>query len=305
MINNVHRGNSFGGAADQPLKDADLTGIRHKLAKASREARDLEIAVERWREGTVFTSTLQRVGDSTSRLDIVVEMSRTFPHDRWATMLGEIGHQTRSGLDNLNSLLASRLAPGQFNPKRIAFPITTDEGNWKSWLGKHKMLPDWLTNRYYEIQPFVNNYHGLRGLHWFNNKDKHEWLRDIRVALVGMLGGGDFTVEGLIADEELQPVLLPRDNTLERASRRAIVGSIEFGHSVLDATNAHQNEVNVDILFDMGYAEYKLPEISELVRRVGYAVDFVAMDDRSALQRYRERPSFIGPDESGAPAVVS
>lgn len=296
MIDQAPHDSAFGNAAVHPITDLDLTAIRHKLAKAAREARDLEIAVARWREGTTFTSSLARVDGSMSRFDLVVEMSRTFPHDRWATMLGEIGHQTRSSLDNLNALFASRLAPGRFDPKRITFPITTDEGNWKSWLGNNKMLPEWLTNRYYEVQPFVNNYHGLRGLHWSNNKDKHEWLRDIRVAVTGMLGGGDFTVEGLLGEGEMKPVLVPADNTFARGSRRSVVGSIDVGHTVIETTEDGRSEVGVDILFDMGYAEYQLPEISELVRRVGFAVDFVALNDRPALRHYREKPSFIDMD---------
>ena len=91
----------------------------------------------------------------------------------------------------------------------------------------------------------------------------------------------------------MKPVLVPADNTFGRGSRRGVVGSIDMGHTVVETTDDARSEVGVDILFDMGYAEYQLPEIPELVRRVGFVVDFVALNDRSALRHYREKPSFI------------
>ncbi len=213
-------------------------------------------------------------------------------------MLGEIMHQTRSSLDNLNTLLASRLALGKFDPRRITFPITTDEANWRSWLGNHKMLPGWLTNRYYELQPFVNPYHGLRGLHWANNKDKHESLRSVRVSVTGLLGGGELTVEGLLGEGDPQPVLVAADNMFARGIRRIVVGTIEVGHPVLDTKLGSHNEVEVGLSLDMGYTEYRLEEIPELVRRVGYAVEYAATGDKSELRRYREKPRFADVDDA-------
>lgn len=98
----------------------------------------------------------------------------------------------------------------------------------------------------------------------------------------------------------MKPVLVPADNTFARGSRRSIVGSIDVEHTVIETTDDGRSAVGVDILFDMGYAEYQLPEISELVRRVGYAVDLVALNDRAALRLYHDKLSFIDMDSTAA-----
>ncbi|OJW00520.1 MAG: hypothetical protein BGO47_01525 [Microbacterium sp. 67-17] len=284
---------SFGRAADQPVIESDLSGVRHKLARAMKEARSLEMAVSQWKASTTFGVGLEPSAESRSTLDHVIEMSRSFPHDQWSTLFGEIGYLARSSLDNVHTLLASRVSAGAKLPARTAFPITTSEELWTAWAERHLMLPGWVLNRYYVTQPFRNQYHGLRGLHWANNKDKHVWLRDVRVAVVGDVDFGGFAVEGRVDEGDLRLALRPGSNVFSRGTRRIVASSFDVGHPVLESTSPGKAEVEVELLFDVGYAEYKLPEVAELVRRVGDVVDYVALGDVRALHRYFRAPSFV------------
>lgn len=301
MTSGTGAAGSFGRAADRPVIEADLSGVRHKLARAMKAARLLEIAVSQWRAGTTFSVGLERSAESRSTLDHVIEISRSFPHDQWSTLFGEIGHLARSSLDNVHSLLTSRVSAGGKIPARTAFPITTSEELWTAWAERHIMLPEWVRKRYYVVQPFRSQYHGLRGLHWANNKDKHEWLRDVRVAVVGDVGFGGFAIDDHVGEGDLRLTLVARSNVFSRGTRRIVASSFDVGHPVVESGSPGRAEVEIELLFDVGYAEYQLPEIAELVRRVGYVVDYVALGDVGALRRYFQAPTFVAqsvePDE--------
>jgi hypothetical protein len=85
--------------------------------------------------------------------DLHVDVSRPYPHDNWAVVAGELAHNARSALDNLNDRLFANFATGPYNASRIQFPITATRKEWRNWEQFHGVLPDWLISRYEKIQP--------------------------------------------------------------------------------------------------------------------------------------------------------
>ncbi|PRB09483.1 hypothetical protein [Microbacterium sp. OVT16B] len=286
-------GESFGIRPSRSLPETELAPIRARLARASKHARELDEAVQVWRANTVFTSSV-RVSESTPTvLEVSVEASRAFPHDLWSTKAGEFAYQARVALDNLHDLLARSFAEREYDSSRIQFPITATGKDWKSWKQGHRFHPQWLVERLKNVQPQYGPYRALEGLQWFNNKDKHEWVRDLELGMIGMVASSNFSLRGLIEEHHLSPTLIPQSNTIPRGVRRVIVGSFDVGHPILDFPEEATNEVQVELRFDVGSDSYTLEEIREIPVRIGYIVDYLACDDLFALARYQKRPSYI------------
>ena len=269
-----------------------MSTLRTRVARASRAAADLESAVTRWQAATTFTSLVTVSEPDRMAFDLYVEVSRSYPHDNWATMAGELAHNARSALDNLNDRLFAKYANGPYEASRIQFPITTTGKEWRNWKQSHKTLPDWLIARYEKVQPRTGPYQGLQGLSWTNNKDKHVWLQRISLALTNVPGRGTFTVEGVAPHIELTPV--GQNLFLERGQKRVHIATARANRRILEMPQAAENDIEPVLHFHIdsdpdSNRYYTLAEIAEIPRRVDHAMDYVNGDD-SALGRYQAVP---------------
>jgi hypothetical protein len=271
----------------------ELSALRTRVARASRAAADLESAVIKWQAGTTFSSTATVEEPDRMAFDLYVEASRTYPHDKWAVLAGELGHNARSALDNLNDRLFAKYATGQYDANRIQFPITTTGTQWRKWKQSHGALPDWLIARYEKVQPRVGPYRGLQGLSSSNNSDKHVWLQRISLALTNLPGRGTLTIEGVDPGLELTPVA--HDLFLERGQRRVHIATARGNRRILEMPQTAENDIDPVLHFHVGSDGsgdrfYTLAEIAEIPRRVDQAIDYVNGDD-SALSKYQAVPS--------------
>lgn len=289
-------GSAFGVHRRRTIGEPDLAPVRQRLARATRRARELEDAVAAWRAKTTFTSHVTVSDTAPSTLEVVVETSRLFPHDHWSSLAGEFAYQARTTLDNLNDNLARSFAEHPYDATRIQFPITSTGKDWRTWKQRHRFYPEWLIEKFDRVQPKTGRYKALEGLQWFNNKDKHEWMRDLEVAMTGLVAGSTFVLEGLLGEHDVTPILTAGKNVIERGARRVVVGTFDVGHPILEAPPIADNAVEVDLLFDVGTGAYSLDEIRELPVRIGYIIDYLARDDSRAFVLYQSRPAYISPD---------
>lgn len=225
--------------------------------------------------------------------ELHVELSRTYPHDNWAILAGELAHNARSALDNLNDRLFAKYATEPYNIHRIQFPITSTDKEWTSWRKSHRALPEWLVARYEKVQPLAGPYLGLKGLSSSNNNDKHVWLQRISLALTNQPGRGTVKVEGVGPEIQLNPIA--HDLFLERGQKRVHFATARSNRKILEVPQTAENDINPVLHFHVGAEDddngsYTLAEIAEIPRRVGHAIDYVNGDE-SALGRFQAEPS--------------
>lgn len=280
------------------LNADDLVALQTRVARASRAAARLSMAVENWQSKTSFTSHVTVLEPERTSFDLHIEATRTYPHDQWALEAGELAHSARAGLDNLNDRLFARYATKSFDARRIHFPITSSGTEWRSWRQAHSALPAWLVERYAKVQPRTGPYMGLKGLAQMNNQDKHVWLQRVSLALTNVSGRATMTIEGTSPDLVMTPVA--RDFFLERGERRVHYATARGDRKIIEMPETAENDIHPVLHFHLGADElgmqsYTLEEVVEIPRRVGHLISYVNGDD-SALMRYQAVPSYVNTD---------
>ncbi|WP_448003034.1 hypothetical protein [Agromyces bauzanensis] len=275
------------------LTHDEVSMLHARIRRASRAATQLKAAVLEWQSKVTFTSHVTVQEPDRTAFDLHVEVSRTYPHDDWAIISSELAHNARAALDNLNDRLFIKYATGPYEAKRIQFPITSTGKEWRSWKQSHRALPDWLIERYQEVQPRTGPYLGLQGLASMNNQDKHVWLQRVSLALTNLPGRGTLSVEGTSPDLRLAPVA--HGLFLGRGERRVHIASAHSSRKIVDMPQIAENDIHPVLHFHVGHDEkddksYTLAELAEIPRRVAHAVDYMNGDD-SALARYQAVPS--------------
>lgn len=277
------------------LGPEDLSVLDARIARASRAAANLRAAVDTWRASTTFTTHVAVQEPERTSFDFFIEVSKPYPHDKWAMEASDLAHNARSALDNFNDRIFRKYATKEYDAKKIQFPITLTGKEWRNWKRSHDALPAWLIERYRQIQPQSGPYIGLKGLAMLNNQDKHVWLQKVSIAITELVGSSTLTIEGIDPDIRLDPIA--REIFLERGMRRLHFATAIGNRKILDAPSTADNDIQPVLHFHVGSEEateegsFTMDELAELPKRVAYALNFVNGDDR-ALVCYQAVPPF-------------
>jgi len=290
----LHRqGSAFRSRHPRAVPDPALAHLRYRLSAAFRDVLDLARQVEVWKARSDVAVTVAQDPSNPSAFEHRLVANSAFPYEEWELLAARSIHECRSVLDSLNMLMLEQFAEEDFDEDRVYFPITANGKDWRSWRQQHRALPSWVVERYRSVQPNQGPYRGLTGLSRLDNDRKHKRSTPMKVAVTGLISKGNFTVEGLVDDESLNPQIEAFSNTLSPGVRSVRLARITYTPKVIAYASDPTAQVEVDIIFSFGSESYHLAEIVELPRRIGHVVDFVARGNPEALGRYQSRPSYI------------
>ena len=210
-----------------------------------------------------------------------------------------MAHASRAALDNLNDRLFARHAVGAFDPRHISFPITTNGREWRAWKQSHRALPAWVLDRYERVQPRPDlpghHYHGLAGLQWYDNKDKHVWLQGVSIMPTEFIGSGHFDIEGVDPIPEIE--IDAHDLLLSRGQTRVHIATARTRRRLVDVGAIGGEEIVPSLHFHIDAGDgvdrtYTLQEMVEIPRRVRHLVDFID-GDIGAFARFQAKPQYV------------
>jgi hypothetical protein len=177
-----------------------LNGCRLKMERAIRHVEVLNLAIERFREGTAH-ELVRRFDPETDETVWWIEGVTGDPPANWAPLIGDILHNFHSALDHVAWQLAIRKNYGHYLPPetRVTLPIFKRKGHfwrrdrngrWTRQSGANALLrfPGDARKHVLAVQPYKDGTrspeHPLWLLHALSNEDKHKTLHVVRSAIV-------------------------------------------------------------------------------------------------------------------------
>lgn len=278
---------AFGIGRTRTLHDVEVADIRHLVADAARRARELVRLFDDWQRSAGLNSEVTISPADPRVAEIYLTSERALPYRKMASLAGQSIHAGRSALDHLNTAMMRKFASGDYDDHKTYFPITDSGKDWRSWRSRHSALPDWVQDRYKELQPGAGPFKGLRGLQALDNLGKHRDLIPIRVAVVGSYGSGETTLAGIVDEDAAIVSLDAISNEITRDVRRLLAAKITYAAPIERLHQDESPELEIDPLFYFGAEHYTLREIAELPNRVDAAISYAATGEPSHLAAYQ------------------
>lgn len=259
-----------------------LYGCTLKLRRANEHLETLERAVQGFRVRNPHEVRTQF--DSETRDYVVWTRIREMPPPDWSLIVGDVVHNLRSALDHLAYQLVIKAGGEPTN--RTSFPIfhndpfTETPKGTRSWRDRVSGMLDEDVAHIKSLQPYQQRYvqgsdppeeHVLFTLNELWNADKHRQL----IVTLTFHTGAQFGIQHMIGCEfELlgQRPLGPCEN-----------GTVIARYRLTPTTPDPEVDMNVDVAFEIGLVEARLPDPLKLLQVLRMMGDHVAdiVDDFS------------------------
>lgn len=209
------------------------TWANQKFARAQEHVSALNGRLPLW-YARAKMETEPVISEDGRRVEVIVRLHDEPPLSEWSLILGDAVHNYRAALDALVWELTNLGDRTPKEPKKVTFPMVTDQSKWKYAAEYLESMPPEALERVRQVQPF--NYEpgevsAIWLLHQLDIQDKHRSLIEIDFVPT-RVGFENATFRLEDENAELAPSIRPTEHGVRNGES---VVTIDLGAPVTEA----------------------------------------------------------------------